>query len=445
MSSGHKALPSSERHDTIGQVFTPPDLIVRILEVLPVKPSRILDPACGNGNFLAEVVTRWPEAEVVGFDIDPRSLATAQARVPSARLALGDALAMPVRPEFDLVIGNPPFAAAFKGGPARIAARSLHKSASGCFDLAVPFIERSVNWLQPGGWVALVVTNKIFVKDYAKRLRAFLASQLDLREVWDLAACPVFRGYHIDVGVIVGRRSRPDGPIRVLLGRKDNGHETRLVPKQQLRGQNRWELYRTPEIEQLLDECLLHDAQPLGTFPGTCVRDGLLGRNYHKVEIRDEPPAPIEDAVSWLPVVGVSRVQAGRIAWDRHFTRRGQRFADPRIRVSGAFGDFCKAPKVLVRGVARRLVAVYADVPLVPMVAVRTIAGFREPAFLETWLNSPLASFFLQVTARSDRIPAGSFNISKSWLERFPVPKILPQVSPQADLEIRKWQDAYGV
>jgi hypothetical protein len=45
-----------------GEVFTPPELVKQMLDLVPHEcervDSRFLEPACGNGNFLAEVLRR---------------------------------------------------------------------------------------------------------------------------------------------------------------------------------------------------------------------------------------------------------------------------------------------------------------------------------------------------------------------------------------------------
>ena len=51
---------SKERQNTLGEVFTPTNLVLEILKKLPKevweKDKTFLDPACGNGQFLAVIL-----------------------------------------------------------------------------------------------------------------------------------------------------------------------------------------------------------------------------------------------------------------------------------------------------------------------------------------------------------------------------------------------------
>jgi SAM-dependent methyltransferase len=58
---------SKARVKALGEVFTPPELVNEMLDRLPhelwTDPSKTyIDPACGTGNFLVEVVRRKIEA-----------------------------------------------------------------------------------------------------------------------------------------------------------------------------------------------------------------------------------------------------------------------------------------------------------------------------------------------------------------------------------------------
>ena len=64
-------------------------------------PARMLDLACGTGDFSFALARRFPEAAITGVDLTPAMLEIARAknRSPHIRFMEGDALALPVEPQ----------------------------------------------------------------------------------------------------------------------------------------------------------------------------------------------------------------------------------------------------------------------------------------------------------------------------------------------------------
>ena len=67
-------------------------------------PTRILDLACGTGDFAFALARRFPEAEIVGVDLTPAMLEIARAKTPSPRIRFmeGDAQSLLVEGPFEL-------------------------------------------------------------------------------------------------------------------------------------------------------------------------------------------------------------------------------------------------------------------------------------------------------------------------------------------------------
>jgi SAM-dependent methyltransferase len=164
----------------LGQVFTPAPVADLVLALaLDGQPggARILDPACGDGVFLARAAARGALAR--GVEIDPALAARAPGDV-----AVADFLDLPP-PEtpFDAVVGNPPYVRQelLGGVKARIAARLAQdwpglSGWSARADLALAFIARALRFVKPGGRVAFVVSAAVLDAG-----RAALAALLDGR------------------------------------------------------------------------------------------------------------------------------------------------------------------------------------------------------------------------------------------------------------------------
>jgi adenine-specific DNA-methyltransferase len=105
----------------LGQYWTPEVLVDFMLDIAQFQPDwKVIDPACGEGVFLKRALERGAQ-QVVGIDIDPETLERARENLAPygdrVRLYLQDGL-LPIedpdpywQSDYDLVIGNPPFAA----------------------------------------------------------------------------------------------------------------------------------------------------------------------------------------------------------------------------------------------------------------------------------------------------------------------------------------------
>jgi type I restriction enzyme M protein len=210
-----------------GQFFTPRNLVQMCVAMMCPRPhERVIDPACGAGGFLAEVLRSWQDAgekqatrgALVGIDKD-----AFLANLCSDRLALSgqaavfcdNALEQPstwsealqaAAPlgSFDLVLTNPPFGAAIP-----VKAETLLRQ----YDLArkwkragkdgawqqtglllpsrppqVLFIERCLQLLRPGGRAALVLPEGMFGNESEVYVRLWVSRHADLLAIVD---CPL--------------------------------------------------------------------------------------------------------------------------------------------------------------------------------------------------------------------------------------------------------------
>lgn len=214
-----------------GAFYTPAGLVDRLVAAcVPAsgQPS-VVDPACGDGAFLAGVRRHNPSAVLIGLELDPAAAAAAQRRIPGARILSADALADPPSLPLgaaDAVVGNPPYVRARRLSQARRDdLRGRFDYACGQFDLTVPFVERALAWLRPGGRLGFVLPNKVLVAAYARRLRRTLRTGNRLVEVCDLASEEgAFGGAcAYPVLVVVERAAaQPGDMVRVVEGRLDD-------------------------------------------------------------------------------------------------------------------------------------------------------------------------------------------------------------------------------
>lgn len=153
-------------------------------ERAPTATSRVLDPGCGNGEFIAGVLracgaNRWPIPEIVGVELDPSRAAGARKAfkgIRSVTIEERDFLT-PGERAFDFIIGNPPYVSILELSPAeRLAYRGAYRTARGRFDLYVLFFEQALRLAKPGARLVLITPEKFLYVQTAAPLRELLRS-----------------------------------------------------------------------------------------------------------------------------------------------------------------------------------------------------------------------------------------------------------------------------
>jgi len=250
------AVPLTDRgtHDerrTKGAHYTPASLvdymIVRAMEQLRGEGTardtiRILDPSCGCGAFLVAVL-RYIEtfrdskqtAILHGSDIDARAVsltslslivaaltsritdrsALAGTIVRNRNLKVQDFLADNAwaNQTFDLIIGGPPFIRVeqmHRTFPDRVREyRKMYATAQdGQFDLYMPFIEKSINLLRPGGCLAFSVSNGFLRNKSGARLRRFLTDHCAVEEIVEFEDDNIYPDASVQIALLLARKTK---------------------------------------------------------------------------------------------------------------------------------------------------------------------------------------------------------------------------------------------
>ncbi len=110
--------PSGRR--VLGQTFTPPAVIESMIAWAAgtgIRPARVVDPGSGSARMLLAAGRRWPQAALVGVEIDPLAAIVGRASLAAAGFAsrssvlLGDYRDAEFSPAGGptLFLGNPPY------------------------------------------------------------------------------------------------------------------------------------------------------------------------------------------------------------------------------------------------------------------------------------------------------------------------------------------------
>jgi hypothetical protein len=148
-------------------------------------PARVVDPGCGSGRFLVAAGRRFPEATLLGVEIDPVAALLARGHLAAAglasraRICLGDYRdpgVVPAAAGPTLFIGNPPYvrhhgiASSWKRWLAS-EARSLGLAASGLSGLHVHFFLATVKKARPGDFGVFVTAAEWLDVNYGELIR----------------------------------------------------------------------------------------------------------------------------------------------------------------------------------------------------------------------------------------------------------------------------------
>lgn len=203
-----------------GDVPTAPEVVKYMLDLIGYTPDQdlsdtiILEPSCGEGEFVVEIARRLTESArqfgfdaqaaflkcVYGYDIVEEKIQQCRRRLsdigfdPTAsHVCVGDFLSARV-PEVDFVVGNPPYVR-YENIPSeqldyiKRTFPTFHYRA----DLYIPFFEKTLRLLKPGGRHCFICANRWLKNEYGRKLRRLVARCFRLDTIINLERADAFQ------------------------------------------------------------------------------------------------------------------------------------------------------------------------------------------------------------------------------------------------------------
>ena len=442
-----------------GVYYTPPEIVRLIFDLALDKssasqPPRILDPACGAGEFLVEAYARLrstcgakaAQRSIFALDIDSAAVAAAQSRLrdidedfPAKNIRTADALDLASVPpaSFDLIVGNPPYVnirqlAKNLSGDEIDALRQRFRTARGNFDLYVLFIERAIDLLCPGGRCALIIPNKWATLEYARSCRELLLAQSTIQHVIDLSSARPFADASVYPNILVFKKeaARPAHAVRF----REFGQSKPQSALQRNLSPAAIHLARSIDLESRVPTLPLDEVAVL-----SC---GTAGYRAHKIAIRllDRSAAAVNAASDFITSGNIDRY-AIRIGNVRYLSRD---YIRPRLplnipELTAAKRRLFTEPKIVIAGMSRRLEAAWDDQRLALGVQVFAASQFKvDPLFLLALLNSKLLSFLFATRFAAKRLGGGYLAINKAQLARLPIAVPQDRAARQTQLRLGK-------
>lgn len=239
-----------------GAIFTRREVVELILDLAgyttaePLHEKRLLEPSFGHGDFLLVAVERLLAAaralgsakalSVDGLRDSVRAVELHTASFHATRdqlasclvrhgfsgweaevlldhwLVRGDFLLEPLPFPFSHVVGNPPYVRQERV-PAPLLAEYRRRFVTlfDRADLYVPFLEKSLDHLEPGGVLAFICSDRWMKNRYGGPLRQLVANQFHLRYYVDMVDTQAFHSDVIAYPAVTVIAREESGPTRV--------------------------------------------------------------------------------------------------------------------------------------------------------------------------------------------------------------------------------------
>lgn len=282
--------PSASRRP-LGAVYTPDAIIESMLNwsAEQGEPVRVVDPGAGSGRYLLAAAARFPNAKLVGVELDPLAALMLRANLQvlgltrRADIVVGDyrSADLPSTPGRTLFIGNPPYvrhhaiSAEWKQWFAD-SAKEYDIKASKLAGLHIHFFLRTLQLAKPGDVGAFITSAEWLDVNYGAALRQLVAKSLGGVAVHVLSAeAAPFEGvattgaitcFKVGGPPVEGLRVRAVASLDALNGLSKG----KTIPWEQVRSAPRWSPLLRPARSvpagyvELGELCRVHRGQVTG-------------------------------------------------------------------------------------------------------------------------------------------------------------------------------------
>lgn len=203
-----------------GDVFTSPEVVRFMLDMVQytadrdLRNVRILEPSCGEGAFVVEIARRLlRSSERYHFDANEafnqniRAYDIDNEKIEKCRTNLGELGIISTEQSVqaadflregwektDIVVGNPPYIR-YENIPKEMLDYCRYTFSTFHYrcDLYVPFFEKTLALLNPGGLHCFICSNRWLKNEYGKMLRQLISRKYSLKALIDLEQVDAFQ------------------------------------------------------------------------------------------------------------------------------------------------------------------------------------------------------------------------------------------------------------
>ena len=195
---------------SLGQYFTPKSIRDLLLNKLPntIKKPRVLDPACGTGEFLITAKKYFNNPKLEGWDIDKKIVDIAKELIPTADIKTDDALLNEECDKYDFVVGNPPY---YEFSPSETLRHKFSNIINGRVNIFSLFIYQGIKLLKEGGHLAYVVPPSMNNGAYFSKLRKFIVENSNIEYLQIVKDPKLFHGAQQSIMLLILKKGKNKG------------------------------------------------------------------------------------------------------------------------------------------------------------------------------------------------------------------------------------------
>lgn len=255
-----------------GQVYTPRFVVEKMLSDLCPNPSdflgkSILDPACGDGQFLAAIAEKIAEVSpkerlkenlerLYGWDIDPNAVSLCVSNLNRFAKNLGLEINWNVQvcdslkkildqssQKFDLIVGNPPYIRIqhLEETERKFIQSRYGFCKSGSTDAYIAFYELCDFLLNPNGKCALITPNTFFYSETARAMRRYFERAQTIVQITNYGDIQLFENATTYSAIMIFGKKRREHFL-FEQAKTVTDFERREISFAEIKGQKFWKL-----------------------------------------------------------------------------------------------------------------------------------------------------------------------------------------------------------
>lgn len=321
---------------------------------------------------------------------------------------------------FDIVIGNPPYVNTKNLSKENLDMKDFYtkryKSAIGCFDLYIPFIEKGIEITKELGFISFIVPNKILSADYASVIRKIMLSN-KLLNIVDVSKTEVFKDASVYPIIFIEQHKKDiNYSVKLMNSIEDSGN---LIKSNDLLDSGTIGSNLSEENHFILQK-IKNNSKNLSEISE--IESGVTGFQAQKVkELLTDKPLMSKKYVSFIVTKNIDpyTIEKGKVNYMK------SSFINPFLELDNNILSKNKikmytSKKIIIGGMTKKIEAGFDSEGMACGVSTYTVIS-SNLLFLLGLLNGKLINFWYRHKFESKHLSGGYLAINKSQLAEIPI------------------------